>query len=525
MRVNLPITDVEQPVPEGARLISTTNLKGVIESVNPAFVKVSQFSSEELQRKAHNIVRHPDMPESVYQNFWDTLKSGRPWLGVVKNRCKNGDYYWVNAFVAPVFSHGKQTGYQSVRVAASEQQKARAERLYARIRQGHKPNRFAWLNNLSLRVATASSIAVVAAFSAGILFNSNKPFAAACAAIAVLTAGGGIAFATRRLRRLSALSRAIFDNQVGQITYAGTIDAVAEAELALEMRQAQLNALLGRVEDLIGELAEVATNVRSATNSSLDAFNDQTLEIDQVATAMHEMATTVQEVARTTAEASLAAATAADQTVNGRTSIEQTVSAMHGLVGNVTAASAAMQQLREETASIRDVLSVIDSIAAQTNLLALNAAIEAARAGDAGRGFAVVANEVRELANRVAESTEEITGLIGHLEQRAEATASDMDSSAQAARLVASNADESAAVVSQIGQGIESIRDMSTQIATAAEEQSAVAEEIDRRIEGINIGAQTTLKVAESSGTSSEQLVETVEALRGVLMQFKAKPD
>jgi aerotaxis receptor len=521
MRVNLPVTDREQPVPPDTRLISTTNLKGVIESANAAFVQISGFSAAELRGQAHNIVRHPDMPEAVYQNFWDTLKSGKPWMGIVKNRCKNGDYYWVNAYVAPVFAQGKQVGHQSVRIGATEEQKARAEKLYANIRRGGKIGFMPLFHNLHLRLAATTGAALAMAFAAGALVPVGGLSPSGLALLAVLTAAGGISLVAARLRRLSRLSRTVFDNTVGCAVYGGSYDVVAEAELALAMRQAQLNALLGRVEDVIADLAQAANVTRNAAGNSFRAIDDQTLEIDQVATAMHEMAATVQEVARTTADASLAAATAAEQSRTGRTTITRTIGAMRGLVGDVTAASSAMQALRAETVSIRDVLDVINAIAAQTNLLALNAAIEAARAGEAGRGFAVVATEVRELANRVAQSTNEISGLISRLEERAGEAAADMDRSAESARAVANEADSSAQVIAEIGQAIDSIRDMSTQIATAAEEQSAVAEEINRRVDGINSGVQVARSVAESSGTTSEQLVATVETLQGVLLQFK----
>lgn len=169
MRVNLPVTDREQPVPFDTRLISTTNLKGVIESANAAFVQISGFSAAELRGQAHNIVRHPDMPEAVYQNFWDTLKSGKPWMGIVKNRCKNGDYYWVNAYVAPVFAQSKQVGYQSVRIGATEEQKARAEKLYASIRRGRKLGFISLFHNLRLRLAATTGAALAMAFTAGAL--------------------------------------------------------------------------------------------------------------------------------------------------------------------------------------------------------------------------------------------------------------------------------------------------------------------------------------------------------------------
>src|SRR5699024_4389460 len=136
MRVNKPVTNREEPVHADERLISTTNLKGVIQSANTAFCRVAGFSEDELRRKAHNIVRHPDMPEALYQNLWDSLKAGRQGMGLLKNRCKNGDYYWVNSYVSPVFESGQQVGYQSVRSPMSAEQKERATRLYQRMQRG-----------------------------------------------------------------------------------------------------------------------------------------------------------------------------------------------------------------------------------------------------------------------------------------------------------------------------------------------------------------------------------------------------
>ncbi len=120
MRKNLPVTERERTFPKEQQLISSTDIKGTILHCNDAFVSISGFSKEELVGKPHNIVRHPDMPEAAFKTMWGYLQQGKPWMGLVKNRCKNGDYYWVNAYVTPVTEHGRVVGYESVRTLPSQ---------------------------------------------------------------------------------------------------------------------------------------------------------------------------------------------------------------------------------------------------------------------------------------------------------------------------------------------------------------------------------------------------------------------
>ncbi|PPC77160.1 chemotaxis protein [Pokkaliibacter plantistimulans] len=133
MKVNMPITDNEVKLKDGEELVTKTDLKGTITYVNPAFIQISGFSEEELLGHNHNVVRHPDMPQAAFKDLWDTLKLGRPWNKLVKNRCKNGDYYWVKANVTPITRDGKVVEYMSVRTLPSAEEVATAERLYEQL--------------------------------------------------------------------------------------------------------------------------------------------------------------------------------------------------------------------------------------------------------------------------------------------------------------------------------------------------------------------------------------------------------
>ena len=126
MKINLPVTQIEVPFPKGRYIVSRTDLKGAITVVNDTFVEISGFSREELIGKNHNLVRHPDMPPAAFEWLWSTVKSGRPWRGLVKNRCKNGDHYWVNALIVPVMKDDRTIGYMSVRTEATRQEIAAA---------------------------------------------------------------------------------------------------------------------------------------------------------------------------------------------------------------------------------------------------------------------------------------------------------------------------------------------------------------------------------------------------------------
>ena len=133
MKINEPVTNNEVKLLDNSIIISTTDLKGRITHANDEFVKISGFTLDELIGKSHNIVRHPDMPPAAFADLWNDMKADKPWLGIVKNRCKNGDYYWVKAFSSPIVQNNQKIGYQSVRIKPTAEEITRAENFYAAI--------------------------------------------------------------------------------------------------------------------------------------------------------------------------------------------------------------------------------------------------------------------------------------------------------------------------------------------------------------------------------------------------------
>jgi len=140
MKINMPITNVEHALTETDSIVTKTDLKGIITYANEDFIQICGFTKEELLGAPHNIIRHPDMPEEVFEDLWKSMKAGRPWTGVVKNRCKNGDFYWVLANVTPYYEDNELAGYMSVRIKPSQQQIAEVVEAYRKFREGEAGN-------------------------------------------------------------------------------------------------------------------------------------------------------------------------------------------------------------------------------------------------------------------------------------------------------------------------------------------------------------------------------------------------
>ncbi|MEH6502008.1 MAG: PAS domain-containing methyl-accepting chemotaxis protein [Pseudoalteromonas distincta] len=519
MRNNQPVSQRERTFDAEQRLISTTDLKGTIIYCNDAFVAVSGFQRDELIGSPHNMVRHPDTPSAVFAHMWSYLQGGKSWMGIVKNRCKNGDHYWVNAFVTPIWENGRAVGYESVRVQTSKAQVTRAEALYARLNKGKKAVGMDWGNiikDVLPVVAIAAGGAVAGMFLEG--------WGIALAAAVALPAGFALkAFYDQGLQSVLKVADNSINDPLLATMYTSQQGVMGQIEMALLSQQARLQTCLTRVLDSAEQLKAQANEASQLATRSHDGLSRQRTETDMVATAINEMAAATQEVSGNVQRTAEATREANELSAHGKAVASKTREAIEILSASVSSAATVSSQLASDAQEIGKVVDVIKSIADQTNLLALNAAIEAARAGEQGRGFAVVADEVRALASRTAVSTEQIHGLIGNLQTAAKRAVDTMRAGHEQADRGVAQVIEADEALDGIRAAIERINDMTGQIASAAEEQSAVAEEINRNVNNISGLADTTATQAQRSAVLSNELANTAAQQAALVERFNKR--
>ena len=522
MRMNTPITQNEYIMEDGKTIVSSTDLQGNINYANPYFLEVSGFTEAEVMGAPQNIVRHPDMPVEAFADLWATIKAGMPWTGLVKNRCKNGDYYWVLANVTPVIEQGKQVGYLSVRTKPSREQVRAADALYRDIKAGNP-------RGLRIQNGRAVSGGVFARLREALTMSLNQQIALATAvgaaalllvAVCLFTLGeatlhqsrgwlGGIALAT--IAGMALFGRSLYVNVALPLKHAtraarmmaggdltATIDVHRDDEMgrllaALRQTNINLHSIIG---DVRANFAEITTATSEIANGNMDLSGrteSQASSLQQTAANMEQLTSTVQQSANNVASANQLAEEAKQVAAHGGDIVSQVVTTM----GDISTSST----------KILDIIGLIDGIAFQTNILALNAAVEAARAGEQGRGFAVVASEVRGLAQRSATAAKEIKTLI------------DMSISKVQAGTALTN---SAGVT--MGQVIESVSKVSRvmgEISHSTREQSNGIGQVNQAVIQIDDITQQNAALVEQAAAAAGNLVEQARNVSQAMAVFK----
>jgi aerotaxis receptor len=514
MRTNLPVTHREYAFPSGQTLVSVTDLKGRITYCNAAFVAVSGFRREELMGQPHNLVRHPDMPEEAFRDMWATIEAGRPWTGLVKNRRKDGDHYWVQANATPMMDGTRITGYLSVRTQPTREQVDGAERLYAQMRAEAQSDR---------RVLALKHGAVVRNSLLGRLRHWTTPgergqlmalqIGGVVASVAIgewlptwaaVPAGVGVAAAlvwAMRRRLLGPLHTVLDDAHhlaAGDLAHrvsTGAPGLTGELQQALTQLSVNLRTVVLDTRTEIESLHVTASQIAAGNHDLSARTESQASSLEQTAASMEEINGTVQNTV--------------SAAVQGAANAQRTTEVAQRSQKAVADVAETMGRISESSRRIGDIIQVIEGVAFQTNILALNAAVEAARAGEHGRGFAVVAAEVRELAQRTATSAREIKQLI-----------------AESAERVALGSAQSDGAMARMGEALTAVDEVHTtlsSISTAATEQQSGISQINEAVSHMDSITQQNAAMVEQLAAAAQSLQGQVAAVSESMRLFRLR--
>ncbi|ENT3297817.1 methyl-accepting chemotaxis protein [Enterobacter asburiae] len=478
------VTQNEYPLDDDTTLMSTTDVHSYITHANDTFVQVSGYQLDELTGQPHNMVRHPDMPKAAFADMWYTLQQGEPWSGIVKNRRKNGDHYWVRANAVPMVRRGQVTGYMSIRTKATAEEIAAVEPLYRALNDGSCKKRVhkglvvgkGWLGKLPamplrwrVRCVMAALFTVLAAT---LVATSAGWIPLAAAALVMLL--GTLLFEQQIVRPVENVARQALKVATGERNSVQHLNR--SDELGLTLRAVGQLGLMCRW--LINDVSSQVVSVRDGSDrlaQGNEDLNDRTRQtvanVQQTVATMNQMAASVQSNSETAAEVdklSVAASSAATKGGNAMQTVVKT-----------------MDDIADSTQRIGSITSLINDIAFQTNILALNAAVEAARAGEQGKGFAVVAGEVRHLASRSASAANDIRKLI-------DASASKVQSGSEQVHAAGRTMDD-------IVEQVKNVTQLIAQISHATSEQATGLSELTRAVAELDSITQKNADLVEES--------------------------
>ncbi len=532
---------------EDCAIISTTDKRGIITSFNDEFLESSGYANEELINKPHNIIRHPDMPQLAFKDLWQTVSNGRPWQGLVKNKRKNGDYYWVKATVTPL---ADGSGYMSVRIRPTREEIAGAEVLYKTmnsvennilleegvpytkniasdfIRFFTKP----FKRSLELKLFAGSIVALLGLITICLVVLLNPTSISSSKII-------GLAFAT------SSLSVIVnyfvinnFQRLIGLASkFAGEVSKGNLVSYIPNMGKDGLGELVSKMLIMRNSLHEMAVNLKRTSyylNTSSSHIADSSFMAAQSADASSQssniMAQSVDNlshsidlVGKNAEKTKELAKLASDYAQNGVTTIHHTLDAVSLIKESTIESSSIIESLDHSAKQITEIAVMIKNISNQTNLLALNAAIEAARAGEAGRGFAVVADEVRKLSEQTTQFTDKITVMIREIQQSSNKAVIVMKDNIQKTINASDEAQKAGDVINLINDSSDKVISSMNEVVAALNEQSGSAKNIAQQIEVIAKNSESSSHTITTTNEESLALKDASIELKNIVDKFK----
>ncbi len=524
MRNNQPITNREKSIPPRAILVSKTDLKGLIVYASKDFSEASEFEISAMVDEPHNLVRHPDMPQAAFVDLWQRIKNGRPWRGLVKNRAKSGDHYWVDAQVSPQFKNGQLVGFMSVRRQPARTQIEEAERLYAALNAQGKNAKIDTRNGLHRFLDSFSLSARFGALLVGVILLAILPLLFSlleipsryCTAVLIVVSAMilPILIWTRGVVLKQVKLANVVLKEMGEGNFTHPIDIRDDSELGSVLESIQI--MHTNISGLIFQMTENGLEMNAGAKTLAESSQSLSAAIEQIAqqssiisststqvsenlqtvsSAVEEMSCAINEVAREAAESARVSSEAA---------------------GIVTHSQNQIRELNASAENIGRVIEIIGKISEKIDLLALNASIEAAGAGEAGRAFTVVASEIKELARQTAASSIDIRKQIQSIQS---STREAITSIGSITEIIKKMNEGSVSIASSVEQ-----QSMTTkEIAASVSQISTASTEINQNISGISLGVTESAKDAHRISDLSIQLKALSDTVATLVGEFKVQ--